>query len=159
MSLLSNKLISHIILSILILIFQINFPSIMFFGNYPINLNLFLIYFTFLSLMTGSYKFIFCAFLYGLILDTIISVDQIGLSSFIMSLSVFFLLAIKNYENLWSLKMKYFNIFLIYFFHFLFYYLILYVDVFSITLLVSFFQTFFSFSLFLLISNFFIRIK
>ena len=159
MSLLSNKLINHIVLSILILVFQINFPSIMFFGNYPINLNLFLIYFTFLSLMTGSYKLIFYAFLYGLILDAIISVDQIGLSSFIMSLSVFFLLSIKNYENLWSLKMKYFNIFLIYFFHFLFYYLILYIDVFSITLLVSFFQTFFSFSLFLLISNFFIRIK
>ena len=159
MFLLSNRLINYIVLTVLILILQINFPSIMFFGNYPINLNLFLIYFTFLALVSGSYKLIFYAFLYGLIYDIIVSVNQIGLSSFIMSFSVFLLLSIKNYENLWSLKIKYFNIFFIYFFHFLFFYFIIYIDTFGITFLISFFQAIFSFSLFFLISNFFIRIR
>jgi len=159
MFLLSNRIINYIFLTSLILVFQILFPSIPIFDNFQISLNLILIYFTFLSLLNGSYKLIFYAFLYGLFLDIVISVDQIGLSSFIMSLSVFLLLSTKNYENLWSLKMKYISIFLIYLFHFLFYYFILYLDFFSVIILISIFQASFSFILFFLVSIFFIKIK
>lgn len=146
-------------LTLLILILQINFPTIMFFSNYEITLNLFLVYFTFLVLINNSYKLIFYAFLYGLIQDMVVTIDQLGLLSFITSLTVFLLLSIRNYDTLWSLKMKYFNIFLIYLFHFLFYYLVLHNDSFSVILLISFFQSFFAFILFFLIANFFVKIK
>ena len=153
-----NRRLNYIILTILILILQINFPSIIFF-NYKLNLDLVLVYFTFLVFLNGSYKYIIYAFLYGLILDIVISVDQLGLLSFIKSFTVFLLLSIRSYDNIWSLRVKYFSVFLIYLFHFLFYYTILYSDFFSVILLISFFQTFFSFILFLLIANFFIKIK
>jgi len=153
-----NRRLNYIILTILILILQINFPSIIFF-NYKLNLDLVLVYFTFLVFLNGSYKYIIYAFLYGLILDIVISVDQLGLLSFIKSFTVFLLLSIRSYDNIWSLRVKYFSVFLIYLFHFLFYYTILYSDFFSVIFLISFFQTFFSFILFLLIANFFIKIK
>ena len=116
MFLLSNRRINYIIFTLLILILQINFPSIVFFNNYKINLDLMLVYFTFLVFLNGSYKLIFYAFLYGLIQDMVISVDQLGLLSFITSFTVFLLLSIRDYDNLWSLKMKYSGIFLIYLF-------------------------------------------
>ena len=159
MFLLSNRKINYIIFTLLILILQINFPSIVFFNNYKINLDLMLVYFTFLVFLNGSYKLIFYAFLYGLIQDMVISVDQLGLLSFITSFTVFLLLSIRDYDNLWSLKMKYFSIFLIYLFQFLFYYFILYSDLLGIIFLISFFQTLVSFALFFLIANFFIKIK
>ena len=159
MFLLSNRKINYIIFTLLILILQINFPSIIFFNNYKINLDLMLVYFTFLVLLNGSYKLIFYAFLYGLIQDMVISVDQLGLLSFITSFTVFLLLSIRDYDNLWSLKIKYFSIFLIYLFHFLFYYLILYSDLLGVIFLISFFQAFVSFMLFFSIANFFIKIK
>ena len=107
MFLLSNKKINYIILTSLILILQINFPSIIISNNYKINLDLVLVYFTFLVFLNGSYKLIFYAFLYGLIQDMAVSVDQLGLLSFITSFTVFLLLSIREYDNLWSLKMKY----------------------------------------------------
>ena len=159
MSSLYIKKIGYIFFTLLILILQINFPTIMFFSDYEINFNLFLVYFTFLVFLNNSYKLIFYAFFYGLIQDMIISVDQLGLLSFITSITVFLLLSIRNYDTLWSLKMKYLNIFLIYLFHFLFYYLVLHNDFFSVILFISFFQSFFTFILFFLIANFFIKIK
>ena len=159
MFLLSNRRINYIIFTLLILILQINFPSIVFFNNYKINLDLMLVYFTFLVFLNGSYKLIFYAFLYGFIQDMIISVDQLGLLSFITSFTVFLLLSIRGYDNLWSLKIKYSSIFLIYLFHFLFYYFILYSDLFGVIFLISFFQALVSFTLFFLIANFFIKIK
>ena len=158
MFLLFSRRLNYIILTILILVLQINFPSIILF-NYKLNLDLVLVYFTFLVFLNGSYKYIIYAFLYGLILDIVISVDQLGLLSFIKSFTVFLLLSIRSYDNIWSLRVKYFSVFLIYLFHFLFYYTILYSDFFSVIFLISFFQTFFSFILFLLIANFFIKIK
>ena len=159
MFLLSNRRINYIIFTLLILILQINFPSIVLFNNYKINLDLMLVYFTFLVFLNGSYKLIFYAFLYGLIQDMVVSVDQLGLLSFITSFTVFLFLSIRDYDNLWSLKMKYSGIFLIYLFHFLFYYFILYSDLSGIIFLISFFQTLVSFILFFLIANFFIKIK
>ena len=159
MFLLSNRRISYIIYTLLILILQINFPSIVFFNNYKINLDLMLVYFTFLVFLNGSYKLIFYAFLYGLIQDMVVSVDQLGLLSFITSFTVFLLLSIRDYDNLWSLKMKYFSVFLIYSFHFLFYYFILYSDLLGVIFLISSFQAFVSFMLFFLIANFFVKIK
>jgi len=154
-----SRRVNYIILTLLILILQINFPSIILFNNYRINLDFVLVYFTFLVFLNDSYKYIFYAFLYGIILDIVISVDQLGLLSFIKSFTVFLLLSIRSYDNIWNLKVKYFGVFLIYLLHFLFYYTVLYSDFFSVIFLISFFQTFFSFSLFLLIANFFIKIK
>ena len=154
-----SRRVNYIILTLLILILQINFPSIILFNNYRINLDFVLVYFTFLVFLNDSYKYIFYAFLYGIILDIVISVDQLGLLSFIKSFTVFLLLSIRSYDNIWNLKVKYFSVFLIYLLHFLFYYTVLYSDFFSVIFLISFFQTFFSFILFLLIAKFFIKIK
>ncbi len=159
MFLLSNKIIYYIILTLVIFIVQVNFPYILFYNNYKITLDLILVYITIAALLKGSYKLIFYAFIYGIIQDIVFSTSQLGLLSFISSLSTFFLISLKNYDNLWDMKMKYIVIFLIYLFHFVFYYLILYNDMFSVIFLISFFQAIFTFLLFFLVSNFIIKIK
>tara|TARA_Y100000996_G_scaffold279722_1_gene220646 strand:+ start:1211 stop:1690 length:480 start_codon:yes stop_codon:yes gene_type:complete len=159
MSLLSNKIVYYIILTLVIFIVQVNFPYILFYNNYRMTLDLILVYITIVGLLNGSYKLIFYAFVYGIIQDIVFSTSQLGLLSFISSLTAFFLISIKNYNNLWSTKMKYIVVFLIYLFHFVFYYSILYSDVFGVIFLISFFQAVFTFLLFFLVSNFIIKIK
>ena len=159
MFLLSNKIIYYMILTLVIFIVQVNFPYILFYSDYKITLDLILVYITVGAVLNGSYKLIFYAFLYGIVQDIVFSTSQLGLLSFISSLSTFFLISLKNYDNLWDMKMKYIAIFLIYLFHFVFYYLILYNDMFSVIFLISFFQAIFTFLLFLLVSNFIIKIK
>ena len=132
MFLLSNSKINYIFASLFILILQINMPSIIIFNNHKINLDFILIYFTFLVFFNNTYKLIWFAFLFGLIQDIIISVDQLGLLTFIKSTTVFLLLMIRGYDNIWSLSFKYLAIFLIYLFHFLFYYIILYNEIFMV---------------------------
>ena len=57
-----NKTIFYIIISILILTFQVNFPNIIFFNEHEINIDLFLVFITFLSILLGSYKIIIFSF-------------------------------------------------------------------------------------------------
>jgi len=159
MFLLSNSKINYIFASLFILILQINMPSIIIFNNHKINLDFILIYFTFLVFFNNTYKLIWFAFLFGLIQDLIISVDQLGLLTFIKSTTVFLLLMIRGYDNIWSLSFKYLAIFLIYLFHFLFYYIILYNEIFMFIFLISFFQTFFSFIVFFFTERFFLKIQ
>ena len=154
-----NKTIFYIIISILILTFQVNFPNIIFFNEHEINIDLFLVFITFLSILIGSYKIIIFSFFYGFILDIVLSTNEIGLLSFITSFTSFLLISLKDYDNLWNRNMKFLSIFFIYLFHFLFFYLILFNDTFLVVFLISFFQAFFTFIIFYIISKFIVKVK
>jgi len=154
-----NKIIYYIIISILILIFQVNFPNIIFFNEHEINIDLFLVFITFLSILLGSYKIIIFSFFYGIILDIVLSTNEIGLLSFITSFTSFLLISLKDYDNLWNRNMKFLSIFFIYLFHFLFFYLILFNDTFLVVFLISFFQAIFTFIIFYIISKFIVKVK
>jgi len=154
-----NKTIYYIIISILILTFQVNFPNIIFFNEHEINIDLFLVFITFLSIIIGSYKIIIFSFFYGVILDIVLSTNEIGLLSFITSFTSFLLISLKDYDNLWNRNMKFLSIFFIYLFHFLFFYLILFNDTFLVVFLISFFQAIFTFIIFYIISKFIVKVK
>ena len=154
-----NKTIFYIIISILILTFQVNFPNIIFFNEHEINIDLFLVFITFLSIIIGSYKIIIFSFFYGVILDIVLSTNEIGLLSFITSFTSFLLISLKDYDNLWNRNMKFLSIFFIYLFHFLFFYLILFNDTFLVVFLISFFQAIFTFIIFYIISKFIVKVK
>ena len=154
-----NKTIFYTIISILILTFQVNFPNIIFFNEHEINIDLFLVFITFLSILLGSYKIIIFSFFYGVILDIVLSTNEIGLLSFITSFTSFLLISLKDYDNLWNRNMKFLSIFFIYLFHFLFFYLILFNDTFLVVFLISFFQAIFTFIIFYIISKFIVKIK
>ena len=154
-----NKTIFYIIISILILTFQVNFPNVIFFNEHEINIDLFLVFITFLSILLGSYKIIIFSFFYGVILDIVLSTNEIGLLSFITSLTSFLLISLKDYDNLWNRNMKFLSIFFIYLFHFLFFYLILFNDTFLVVFLISFFQAIFTFIIFYIISKFIVKVK
>ena len=154
-----NKTIYYIIISILILTFQVNFPNIIFFNEHEINIDLFLVFITFLSILLGSYKIIIFSFFYGVILDIVLSTNEIGLLSFITSFTSFLLISLKDYDNLWNRNMKFLSIFFIYLFHFLFFYLILFNDTFLVVFLISFFQAIFTFIIFYIISKFIVKVK
>ena len=154
-----NKTIYYIIISILILTFQVNFPNIIFFNEHEINIDLFLVFITFLSILLGSYKIIIFSFFYGFILDIVLSTNEIGLLSFITSFTSFLLISLKDYDNLWNRNMKFLSIFFIYLFHFLFFYLILFNDTFLVVFLISFFQAIFTFIIFYIISKFIVKVK
>ena len=154
-----NKTIFYIIISILILMFQVNFTNIIFFNEHEINIDLFLVFITFLSILLGSYKIIIFSFFYGIILDIVLSTNEIGLLSFITSFTSFLLISLKDYDNLWNRNMKFLSIFFIYLFHFLFFYLILFNDTFLVVFLISFFQAIFTFIIFYIISKFIVKVK
>ena len=154
-----NKTIFYIIISILILTFQVNFPNIIFFNEHEINIDLFLVFITFLSILLGSYKIIIFSFFYGIILDIVLSTNEIGLLSFITSFTSFLLISLKDYDNLWNRNMKFLSIFFIYLFHFLLFYLILFNDTFLAVFLISFFQAIFTFIIFYIISKFIVKVK
>ena len=153
-----NKTIYYIIISILILTFQVNFPNIIFFNEHEINIDLFLVFITFLSILLGSYKIIIFSFFYGIILDIVLSTNEIGLLSFITSFTSFLLISLKDYDNLWNKNIKFLSIFFIYLFHFLLFYLILFNDTFLVVFLISFFQAIFTFVIFFIISKFIVKV-
>ena len=154
-----NKTIYYIIISILILTFQVNFPNIIFFNEHEINIDLFLVFITFLSIILGSYKIIIFSFFYGIILDIVLSTNEIGLLSFITSFTSFLLISLKDYDNLWNKNMKFLSIFFIYLFHFLLFYLILFNDTFLVVFLISLFQAIFTFIIFFIISKFMVKVN
>ena len=118
-----------------------------------------IIFLTVLVFLKNSYKVIILAFIYGLVQDMVMSVDQLGVFSFIKSTTAFLLLYIRKYDTIWDKKMKFLYVFLIYFLHFLLYYSIIYNDFYFIIFSISFFQSGSTFILFILTNRFFIKIK
>ena len=146
-------------ISIFILVVQINFPSIIILEEQKISLDLILIFLTILVFIKGSYKIIFLAFLYGLIQDLVVGIDQTGLISFIKSLTVFILLYFRSYDTIWNTYLKLFFIFLVYLFHYLFYYLAIYDQIHEIIFIVILIQSIISIFIFYLSNRFLVFIK
>jgi len=146
-------------ISLIVLLIQVNLPSIILYNNNNINLDLVLVFLTALVFLEKSYKIIIIGFIYGLIQDMIIGVDQLGVFSFIKSFAVFLLLNMREYDTIWDKKIKLLYIFLIYFIHFVLYYSIIYNEFYYIIFSISFFQTVSAFVLFILFDSFFIKIK
>ena len=155
----NNKFYFIFFISLIILLIQANLPSIIIYNNNRINLDLVLVFLTVLVFLKNSYKIIIIGFFYGLIQDIIMSVDQLGVFSFIKSTTVFLLLYIREYDTIWDKKIKFLYIFLIYFIHFALYYSIIYNEFYFIILSMSLFQTVSTFILFILFDRLFIKIK
>ena len=158
-SLFSNKYYLIFIISLIILFIQTNLPSVILYNNNNINLDLVLVFLNILVFLKNSYKVIVIGFIYGLIQDMLMSVDQIGVFSFIKSAAVFLLLYIRQYDTIWDRKIKFLYIFLIYFIHFFVYYSIIYNEFYFIIFSISFFQSVSTFVLFILADRFLIKIK
>ena len=148
------------LISFLILFIQINLPSIFIFGENEINLDLILVYLTFLVfLVKDTYKVIILAFLYGLIQDIIINIEQLGLLSFIKSFTVFLISYVLKYETIWKWKIKLLYIFLIYSIHFSIYYIIIYREIYIAVLFAGFIQASVCIFIFALLNKLLFKIK
>ena len=155
----NNKYYFIFFIGLIVLFVQANLPSVILYGSNNINLDLVLIFLTALVFFKKSYKIIFIAFIYGLIQDIIMSVDQLGLFSFIKSFTVFLLINIRQYDTIWNKKMKLVYLLSIYLIHFILYYSIIYNEFYFIILSVSFFQAISTFILFVFFDRLFIKIK
>ena len=155
-----KKIIILALISFLILFIQINLPSIFIFGENEINLDLFLVYLTFLIfLVKDIYKVIILAFLYGLIQDIIINIEQLGILSFIKILTVFLISYVLKYATIWKWKIKLLYIFLMYFIHFFIYYIIIYQEIYIAVLFVGFIQASLCIIIFALLNKLLFKIK
>ena len=158
--LLNNKSnIIFILISIFIIIIQINMPSIFIYGNNKINLDLFLLFLTFLVFTKGDYKIVYLAFFFGLLQDFIINSEHLGLFSFLKSICVYLLLGIRNYDKIWNTKIKLLCILFIYILHFFIFYLVIHDQIYSMVIFVSFLQAAISFSIYYLFNKLFFNIK
>ena len=155
-----NTIITFLFISFLILIIQINLPSIIIFEGNKINLDLFLVYLTFLIFIEkDTYKLIILAFIYGIIQDIIINIDQLGLLSFIKSFTIYLLSYILKYKTIWKWKVKLLYIFLIYFFHFFIYYIIIYHNIYIYVTIVGFIQSVLCLLIFIILNKLLFNIK
>ena len=156
----NNNRITFLVTSLIILLIQVNLPSIIVFGGNKINLDLLLIYLTFsIFIEKDTYKLIFLAFIYGLIQDIVINIDQIGLLSFIKSFSIYLLSYVLKYETIWRWKVKLLYIFLIYFIHFFIYYIIIYHDIYINVIMVGVFQSILCILIFIVLNKLLFNIK
>jgi len=155
-----NTIMTFIFISLLILIIQINLPSIIIFEGNKINLDLFLVYLTFLIFIEkDTYKLIILAFIYGIIQDIIINVDQLGLLSFIKSFTIYLLSYILKYRTIWQWKVKLVYIFLIYFIHFFIYYIIIYHNIYIYVTIVGIIQSVLCLLIFVILNKLLFNIK
>ena len=148
-----------LLVSLFILFIQVNLPSIVIFKANEINLDLFLVYLTFLIyLKEETYQVILLAFLYGLIQDIVINADQIGLLSFIKSVAIYFLAYVLKYKTIWKKSIKMLYIFSIYFVHFFIYYIIIYHEIYIAVILVGLFQALLCITIFYVINRLLFKI-
>ena len=117
-----NNLISILFLGIFFILLQFNIPRFFFINGFEIGFDFLLIFLTILVFSYENYKIILLAFIFGLIQDYIVGVEEIGIISFIKSCSIFLLGIIKKYQFIWSNSIKFFVVFLVGFFHFSAYY-------------------------------------
>jgi len=120
-----------LLISLIVFTIQINLPPIFLFNYFKVNLDLFLILLTFLVFVRPTFLLIILGFIYGLVNDIVINIEQIGLMSFIKGATVYMLLYIRNYDTIWNWYMKFLVICLIYLIHFGIYFSIIY-DYFNI---------------------------
>ena len=98
-------IIKYFIISFFLILIQAYSPQIWVTPFLNVNIDLFLIFLTFLCLLKDDlYIIIFYAFLVGLFQDFIINVGIVGILSLLKSLSVYFIGLLNNRNTLWNKK-------------------------------------------------------
>lgn len=120
-----KKIIINFFVVILLLIFQIYFPSIVTSEDFLlIKFDFILIYLVYLSFNYRIYLTICFAFFMGIFQDLLVQPSTIGLFSFLKVLFVYFIGYLKDSNNIWSLQFKYlFLLFLLFTHNFLYHYI------------------------------------
>jgi len=154
-----NNLASILFLGIFFILLQLSIPKLFFINGFEIGFDFLLIFLTILLFSYENYKIILLAFVFGLIQDYIVSVEQIGIISFIKSFSIFLLGIIKKYQFIWSKSVKFFVIFLIGFFHFSVYYFFIFNEPYFFIFYISIIHSFLYFILIFIINRFFFNSK
>ena len=145
----------HSIVVLCLVFLQIYSPQIWINSSLSINLDILLIYLTYLSFTYELYIIIIFAFFSGLFQDFIINIQTIGSLSLIKSLSVYFIGSIKKYNFLWSKNIKMIYIYIIYFMHFLIHYYLIIDNNYLLIVMVSSIQSLICLFLFHIISKYF----
>ena len=119
----SRTLIQIILLSVVVLMVQIFIPTFSF-NNLDIVADILIIFLTYIGFYYGRFYTIIIAFIFGITQDLITQVDLLGAMAFTKSAIGFGLGTLALYRNIWSVKSRMLFIFLMYFLHFLLFYLI-----------------------------------
>ena len=150
----------YFLISTLLILVQAYFPQIWITQNFNINIDLFLIFLTFLCLLKNNiYIIIFYAFLIGLLQDFVINVEIIGSLSFLKSLLAYSIGLLNKRDILWSKSIKILYLYFIYFCHFFIYYYILMNNNFILIFSLSIIQSLVSLMLFYIIEKIFYKSK
>ena len=136
-----KNIIFHSIIAILLVFLQVFSPHIWINSNLSINIDVLLIYLTYLCFNFKLYKIIIFAFFIGLFQDFVINIQMIGFFSLIKSLAVFFIGSIKKYNFLWSKNIKLIFLYFIYFVHFFLYYYLIVDNNYLLVLFISIIQS------------------
>ena len=152
-----KNIIVHSMIAIFLIFFQVFSPHIWINSNLSINIDVLLIYLTYLCFNFKLYKIIFFAFFAGLFQDFIINIQMIGFFSLIKSLAVFFIGSMKKYNFLWSKSIKLIFLYFIYCVHFFLYYYLIVDNNYFLVLLMSLIQSFVSLLLFYVFNLLFSR--
>ena len=106
-----------------VLIIQIFIPSFNF-NNLDIVADILIIFLTYMGFYYGRFYTIIIGFIYGITQDLITQIDLLGAMALTKSAICFGLGTLVLYRNIWSIKSRMLFIFLMYFLHFLIFYLI-----------------------------------
>ena len=119
----NKSLIKIILLIVVVLCVQIFIPAFSLNGL-DIIADILIIFLTYMGFYYGRFYTIILGFIFGITQDLITQVDLLGAMAFTKSAIGFGLGTLALYRNIWSVKSRMLFIFLMYFLHFLLFYLI-----------------------------------
>ena len=94
-----KRFIKNICVSFLIIILQAYMPKIWLLPNYEINIDILLIYLTFLVFSTETYFVIILAFFMGIFQDFVVQVEMLGTCALIKSISIYYIGFSNGFEH------------------------------------------------------------
>ena len=124
----NKSFIQVITLTIVVLIIQIFIPSFNF-NSQDIVADILIIFLTYMGFYYGRFYTIIIGFICGITQDLITQIDLLGAMALTKSAICFGLGTLELYRNIWSAKSRMLFIFLLYFLHFMIFYLIKFNDV------------------------------
>ena len=155
----NNMFLKYLVLGLVFFVLQIIFPKLLILNGCRIGIDFVLIFLTISIFKFDDYKIILLAFIFGLLQDFIINVEQIGIMCFLKSFSVYLLGLIKKYQFIWNFFIKYIVLFLIAFLNSFIYYLFIFDDFYFFTIYVSILNSFLFFIIMFLINKYYFNLK
>ena len=119
----NKAFIQVILLTAVVLVIQIFMPAFNF-NNLDIVADILIIFLTYMGFYYGRFYTIIVGFIFGITQDLITQIDLLGAMALTKSAICFGLGTLQLYRNIWSIKSRMLFIFLMYFLHFLIFYLI-----------------------------------